>query len=117
MADELPEGAYLQDISAHYNQLTVPRTLLADSRLEEEHWGRVVVEEGKLTVRVAGQPQPATPGQPVVIPPETAFGVNPPADPVRFYLEYYHEAKLDDADELASLLGRRGGGRSSRPRA
>lgn len=117
MAHELPEGTYLQNISAHYNQLTVPRTLLADSRLEGEHWGRVVVEEGRITVRVAGQPHPATAAQPVVIPPETAFGVNPPADAVRFYIEYYHEAKLDDADELASLLGKRGGGRSSRARA
>ncbi len=115
MSQALPEGAYLEDISAHYNQLTVPRSLLADSHLEPEHWARVVVEEGRLTVRIGGQPQPAAPGQPAIVPPETPFGINPPADAVRFYLEYYHEPLLDDPAELASLLGRRGGGRS-RPR-
>jgi tellurite resistance-related uncharacterized protein len=116
MSHELPQGADLKDFSAHYNQLTVPRSLLAPSRLGPEVWARVVVEEGRVTVRLNGEQQPATPGQPAVIPPETAFHINAQLEPARFYLEYYHEAKLDDGAEVASLLGRRGGGRSSRAR-
>ncbi|MCH7477424.1 MAG: hypothetical protein IIA14_04915, partial [SAR324 cluster bacterium] len=47
MSQELPEGTYLKDISAHFNHLTIPRELRAPGLLPPETWGRLVVEEGE----------------------------------------------------------------------
>ena len=118
MAHELPEGAYLKDISAHFNQRTIPRELLAPSRLEPETWARVVVEEGQLTLRVGkGGPEGVSAEIPAIVPPETEFSLSAAPDPLRFYLEYYHESRLDDASEVAAQLGRRSSARPLRSRA
>ncbi len=109
MAHQLPEGAYLKEISAHFNQYTIPRSLLAKSTLQKDMWARVVVEEGHVNLRLGknGEPERVVPGQAAVIPPETPFSLGPSPDPVRFYLEYHHGPRLNDAAELASQLSRR----------
>ncbi len=109
MAHQLPEGAYLKEISAHFNQNTIPRSLLAQSTLEKEMWARVVVEEGHVNLRLGknAESERVVPGQAAVIPSETPFSLASSPDPLRFYLEYYHGPRLSDAAELASQLSRR----------
>lgn len=111
MAHELPEGAYLKDISAHYNQHTIPRHLLVPSLLETDMWARVVVEKGHLNLRLGkkGETERVLPGQPAVIPTDTYFSFGAAPEEVLFYIEYHHGPKLADPAELASQLGRRGG--------
>jgi tellurite resistance-related uncharacterized protein len=106
MPHQLPQGAYLQDISAHYNQLTIPRTLLRSAPLASGFWGRLVVEQGKLRLFLDGAAEPriVTPQDAPVIPAGVAFKVEEAGEAVRFYLEYYHVPRLDDGAELAGLL-------------
>ena len=68
MSQELPEGTYLKEISAHFNHLTIPRELRAPGRLPPETWGRLVVEEGEIQLFVepggaALRVTPAAPGK------------------------------------------------------
>lgn len=118
MPHQLPQGAYLQDISAHYNQLTIPRTLLRAVPLASGFWGRLVVDEGKLRLFLDGAAQPriVTPEDAAVIPAGVAFKVEEAGEPVRFYLEYYHVPRLDDGAELAGLLARNPSRRSGSSR-
>lgn len=104
----IPQGAYLKDLSARFNQNSLPRWLRVFSPLPPELWGRVVVMEGKVRLIVEGQePVTATPQTPAVIPESTEFRVESTGEPCLFYIEYWHEPKLKDADELAGLLGGR----------
>lgn len=104
----LPQGAYLKDISAHYNQLTVPRNLRHGMPLPAEVWARVVVEEGalKLFLDDDGQPTMAEPDSAALIPGGATFRVEDSGSPLRFYLEYYHVPTMDDGAELAGSLSR-----------
>lgn len=108
MPDALPRGAYLKDISAHYNQLTVPRNLRHGVSLPAEIWARVVVEEGalKLFLDGGGQPTTAAPDSTALIPGGATFRVEDTGSPLRFYLEYYHVSTLDDGAALAGTLSR-----------
>ncbi|MBI4084014.1 MAG: DUF1971 domain-containing protein [Candidatus Lambdaproteobacteria bacterium] len=108
MARELPQGAELTELSAHFNHLTLPRALRSRSALPEEHWARLVVLEGKMHLFLgdAAPPEVVTPQQPAIIPRETEFRIEQAGVPARFFLEYYHEPRLRDAKVLASLLGR-----------
>ncbi|MCZ6531858.1 MAG: hypothetical protein O7A08_02710 [SAR324 cluster bacterium] len=107
MANELPSGARLTSISAHYNELTIPRELLAAGLLPAETWARLVVEKGKVLLLMGGSQEstPVTPDAPALIPAGTEFSLKPTRESSRFYLEYYREARLSDAAELAKLLG------------
>lgn len=118
MSQALPEGAYLKDVSAHYNQLTIPRSLLLAAPLQPEIWGRLVVETGMLRLFLDGGMQAAmvTPESPAIIPAGAKFRVEEAGEPVRFYLEYYHVPRLDDGAELADLLSRAPARRSSSSR-
>lgn len=114
----IPDGAYLKDISAKYNHLTIPRELRVFSELPPEMWGWVLVEEGDLDLFVgsgSAKPTRVTPQQPAVIPVDTPFRVAATGRPVRFQIYYYHEPRLTDEDELASLLAQ--GARERRPAA
>jgi len=106
MASGIPEGAYLKDISAHYNHLTIPRRLRQFSTLDPEMWGEVVVSEGEvdLFLQSRGEALRCTPKQSGVIPEGTAFRLESTGQPARFDIRYYHEPKLSDGGELASLL-------------
>ncbi|MBI3992026.1 MAG: DUF1971 domain-containing protein [Candidatus Lambdaproteobacteria bacterium] len=103
MASELPPHAHLWDISAHYNEHTVPRELIHAHTPPPGMWARIVVEEGELQARVAGATVAATPGQPIVLAPDTACAVEPPHRPVRFYVEYYHPPIIESSDGLLAL--------------
>lgn len=113
---EIPAGAYLKDISAHYNQLTLPRHFLAGHALPAETWGSLVVETGEVELSLPGSEpsQRVTPGGPAVIPPQTRFRLEVKSKGAQFFLKIYHEAKLADAVELAGLMGRGASRRSSR---
>ncbi|HUJ73275.1 MAG TPA: DUF1971 domain-containing protein [bacterium] len=104
---ELPTGAYLKDISATYNQFTIPRALKVLQPLPPETWGQVVVTEGELNLTLAGQgSQRVVAGQPALIPPGTLFKVDATDKPCVFCLHYYHEPELTNPQELTRLLGR-----------
>jgi tellurite resistance-related uncharacterized protein len=104
----LPEGAYLKDISAWYNQNTIPRNLLATHSLPVEHWAAVVVEDGEVQLFLNGAKTPVivTPVEAAVIAPETPFHVGSSGKPVRFCLHYFHERMETDPKQLAGMLGR-----------
>ncbi len=106
---QLPPGAYLKDISAWYNEHTVPRELRASSSLPPEHWASVVVEEGDVHLFLGGSKSPltVTPAAPAVIAPETPFRLEATNHPGRFCLHYFHERLVADAKALAGEMGRR----------
>ena len=103
MASELPQHAQLWDISAHYNERTVPRQLIHAHTPPPGMWARIVVEEGELQTMVAGTAVAATPERPAIIPPDTECAVEAPHSPVRFYVEYYHPPIIESLDDLAAL--------------
>ena len=108
MPESLPQGAYLKDISAHYNQLTIPRAMRHSAPLPAEVWGRIVVEEGSLKLYLDGGAQATmvTPQNSVLIPGGTRYRVEDTGTPLRFYVEYHHVSLLHDGAELAGLLSR-----------
>jgi hypothetical protein len=106
MASSIPQGAYLKDISAQYNHLTIARHLRLFAPLDPEMWGQVVVSEGEVDLFLQGQREPirCTPADPGVIPVETPFRLESTGRPARFQIRYFHEPKLRDEGELATLL-------------
>src|SRR3989304_961623 len=107
MASAIPEGAFRIEVSATYNQNTIPRELRQGEALPPETWGEVIVEEGELALRVGGHDPGVTPGQPGIIPPGQTYRLEERGGPVLFHIEYFHEPKLNDAALLASALGGR----------
>lgn len=105
---ELPAGAYLKDISAWYNQNTIPRPLRAGESLPAGVWAQVVVDAGEahLFLNGAKTPLSVTRGKPALVPPETPFSLGAGSQPLRFRLLYYHEPVVSDPAELAARLGR-----------
>lgn len=102
----IPDGAYLSDLSARFNQNSLPRWLRVFSPLPQELWGRVQVLSGEVRLIVQGaEPVTATPERPAVIPESTEFRIEATGAPCLFYIEYWHEPKLKDATELGNLLG------------
>ena len=106
MASGIPAGAYLKDISAYYNHLTIPRQLRQLSGLDPETWGEVVVSEGEVDLVLQSRRDPirCTAEAPGVIPVDTPFRLESTGRPARFQIRYYHEPKLRDGTDLASLL-------------
>lgn len=105
---EIPEDAFLKDISAHYNRLTFPRDLRAPSALPAETWGKVIAENGELELSLEGSgAQTVDPDHPGVVPPEVAFRLEPKSKEMVFFLEYFHESRLHDPAQLAAALGRK----------
>jgi hypothetical protein len=106
MASGIPQGAYLKDISAQFNQLSIPRHLRQFSTLDAELCGQVMVSEGEVLLSLEGQREPirCTPENPGVIPIGAAFRLESAGRPARFQIRYYHEPKLKDGTELAALL-------------
>jgi hypothetical protein len=104
----MPQGAYLKDISAHYNQFTIPLALRKFAPLPADVWGRLVVEDGTLKLYLDGgsQATTVTAESPALIPGGAEFMVDGTGSPVRFYVEYHHVPLLEDGAELASLLSR-----------
>ena len=108
MSQELPQGTYLKEISAHYNHLTIPRELRAPGALPPETWGRLVVEEGEIQLFVEpnGDALRVTPAAPGIIPADSTFRIEEAGVPARFYIEFYHEPRIRDAAELSRLLAK-----------
>jgi len=113
MDKDIPPGAFLKDISAQINQHTLPLQLRTFSPLAPELWGRVVVSEGEVDLFLDGSSQPrrVTPAAPGIIPVDTPFRLESTGKPVRFQIHYFHEARLTDEKELATLLAGRQAGR------
>jgi len=108
MAQQLPEGSYLYEVSAYYNQHTIPRDLRVFTPLPPEFWGVVLVEDGEVNLYLEEAPDKAirvTAKEPGIIPADTRVRLEATGMPVLFYIRYYHDPKLTDADQLASLLG------------
>lgn len=108
-AAQLPPGAFLKDISAWYNQNTIPRELRAAHSLPPGHWAQVLVEEGEVQLFLDGAKTPLAvkAGVPATIAPETPVRLESTGKPVRFCLHYFHEPVLADAKALAGELGGR----------
>ena len=107
MDPTLPSHAVLKDISATYNQHTIPREFLAAHTLPPEIWAQVVVAEGELDLKRSGETLRVTAGRPAVVQPNTPFSLQPTGKPVRFCLHYFHEPVLQDGRSLAAQLGRK----------
>jgi hypothetical protein len=109
MAKDIPPGATLKDLSAQFNQFTIPLRLRTFSPLEPEMWGKVVVSEGEVDLFLGGVAKPlrVTPAVPGIIPADTPFRLERTGKPVRFQIHYFHEARLTDGKELATLLAGR----------
>jgi tellurite resistance-related uncharacterized protein len=107
MDASLPSHAILRDISATYNEHTIPRALLAPHTLPPETWARVVVAEGEVELKQAGRTTLTIPGREALVPPHTPFYLAPTGKPVRFCLHYFHEPVLQDGQALAGALGRK----------
>ena len=108
MAPELPQGARLVEISAHYNETSIPREFMRSQPLPDGLWGKLIVEEGEILLVLEGSSggEKLAAESETVIPPETAFRIAPTGVAARFYLQYYHPAILDDPEELANSMGR-----------
>jgi tellurite resistance-related uncharacterized protein len=104
----LPDGAFLKDMSAWYNQNTIPRNLRATHALPPEQWAKVVVEDGEVQLFLDGAKTPVsvTAAQPAVIRPEQPFSLASSGKPVRFCLHYFHEPVLADPKGLDLGRGR-----------
>ena len=104
---EIPKGAKLIDISAHYNQQSLPNHLKTDNSMGPATWVKVVVEEGFLDMYLDGSDKAKRilPESPGIIPNQKLFRFAATGKEVKFYLEYYHEAVLEDGTGLAGLLG------------
>jgi len=87
----LPEATRLVRSSPDWNEDTMPKGLLRAHRLAAGTWGRIVVKEGRLFFRMAGDPPleaelaQSTPVQ--AIPPEVEHEVRL-AGPVRFSIDF-----------------------------
>lgn len=107
MEPKLPSHATLKDISATYNEHTIPREMQIAHTLPPEIWAEIVVAEGEVQFKTGGKAARVTHEQPLLIPPNTPFSLAATGKPVRFALRYYHEPVLRDGKELAGLLGRK----------
>ena len=108
MAGEIPDGAFRFDLSATYNRDTIPRELCRLSTLPAQVWARVIVEAGELELSFgsAATVQRLSPGRDGLVPPDAPFKVSAGGRPLRFHVEYYHEARLTDGQRLAGELGK-----------
>ena len=110
MAGTIPAGSFRIEVSATYNRDTISRELRRGMSLPPQTWGKVVVEEGELALKLGDPPRElrAAPGQDGIIPPRTRFSCAPAGQPVLFRIEYFHEPKLNDPAQLLSQLGHHG---------
>ena len=110
MSNAIPAGAYLKDLSAQYNHLTIPRHLRRMTPLDAELWGLVLVSEGEVDLVLQGQRDPIRcfPAAPGTIPAETPFRIEGIGKPARFQIHYYHAPRLRDGGELSALLAASG---------
>ena len=88
---EIPGGMLLVRTTASFTETSTPKGLLRAHRVADGVWGRVVVAEGVLSFvfeDTAEEPLRATPGEPIVIPPNRPHHVVMEG-PVRFAVEFY----------------------------
>jgi tellurite resistance-related uncharacterized protein len=104
---ELPAHATLKDISATYNEDTIPRQFQTAHTLAPEVWAAVVVTDGEVELRLRSATIRVTADTSALIPPNIPFSLTGTGNPLRFCLHYYHEPLLQDGKALAGLLGRR----------
>ena len=103
MANDIPENTRLREISAHYNERTLPRELRRPQTLPAGQWAKVIVEEGEVKRIVDGTEHTVTPGQAGLVPPGMAFSLEATRGAFRFYLQHYHTAPVEHVEELAAL--------------
>jgi len=110
MAESIPEGAFRFDLSATYNAHTIPRELRRGELLPAQVWGKLVVAQGTLALKLGtpGRDIRIAEGETGVIPPQTRFACADASGPVLFHIEYFHEAKPNDSASLLSQMGSRG---------
>jgi tellurite resistance-related uncharacterized protein len=104
---ELPAHATLKDISATYNEDTIPRQFQTAHTLPPDVWAVVVVEDGEVELKLRSGTLRVTADASALIPPNSSFTLTSTGNPLRFCLHYYHEPLLHDGKALAALLGRR----------
>lgn len=107
MAVELPQDAQLVELSATYNEKSIPRSWRIDHPLPYDRWGKLIVDEGEVLVSVnGGAAQTVAAGESLVIPPSTPFRMEPGRGAARFCMHYFHPPVLSDPDALVAALGR-----------
>jgi truncated hemoglobin YjbI/tellurite resistance-related uncharacterized protein len=81
--------------SALFDEITLPRALLADHALKSGTWAVVRVEQGSVGYRQKGDKDPTTlgPGNPGIIPPEIPHSLEL-VGPVQLRVEFYDRQPL-----------------------
>jgi len=116
MPETIPPDLVLKDISARFNQNSIPRELSVFSHIPPDHWARVDVTEGEVFLLFGGEDKARCllPDEPGIIPPEKPFRLASTGKTGRFQIFYYHPPALDDAETLAGLLGQRASERQAK---
>lgn len=107
MPEHIPPDLVLKDISASFNQNSIPREFSVFSRIPPDQWARVVVSEGEIFLLFGGEDKARCllPDEPGIIPPEKPFRIASTGKTGRFQILYFHPPALDDAKMLAGLMG------------
>jgi hypothetical protein len=106
MLETIPPDLVLKDISARFNQNSIPRELSVFSQIPSDQWARVVVSEGEIFILFRGEDKARclVPDEPGIIPPEKRFRIASTGKTGRFQILYYHSPAMDDAAQLSGLL-------------
>ena len=106
MPETIPPDLVLKDISALFNQNSIPRELSVFSHIPPDQWARVEVSEGEIFLLFGGEDKAICliPDEPGIIPPERRFRIASTGKPRRFQIFYSFLPAMDDAAELAGLL-------------
>ncbi|MDH4225285.1 MAG: hypothetical protein OEW12_06530 [Deltaproteobacteria bacterium] len=98
MNKHIPAGAYRFEISATFNEKTLPRRFRAVSSLLPQQWAKVIVEEGELDLVLENSKgfQRLNPRMVGIVPPGEGFKLVVTGGGLVVRLEYFHESKVDD---------------------
>lgn len=96
----LPAGVRAYKRTVVFDETTVPAALRQRHSTKAEVWALIHVVEGRLRYRILEPPSERIldPGRPGVVRPRQLHHVEP-LGPVRFFVEFYRDAALLDAED------------------
>jgi len=93
----LPDDAVTTKRTRTFDQDTVPAGLLREHRTKAGVWGRIVVESGRLIVRIPGQDDRVLQaGEFAITEPQQPHEVEPDGA-VRFHVDFMRRPEAEDA--------------------